>query len=132
MYLDIERMLFDVKLASILPEPCWMNKDGVRVDNKNDAYGCKVKTTFTLPQCCLVMDEVGGDINMMNDEFIGGKKFLTRKGDAAKMNATKKSPNVKVTNDFKPNLLGVGSCPCLCSSHCPSPFVQSSSTSASY
>lgn len=53
MYLDIERMLVDTKLASTLPEPCWMNKDGVRVENANDAYGCKVQTTFTLPQCCL-------------------------------------------------------------------------------
>ena len=91
MYLDVERMLVDAKLASPLPEPIWMNKDGFRVETEEEAYGCKVQTSFTLPQCCLVMDEVGGDLNMMNDGFIGGKKFLTRKGDVAKMNATKKS-----------------------------------------
>ena len=37
------------------------------------------------------MDEVGSDLNMLNDGFIGGKKFLSRKGDTAKICATKKS-----------------------------------------
>ena len=84
-------MLVDAKLASKLLQPCWMNKEGVRVELEKDAYGCKVQTQFNLPQCCLVIDEVGGDLNMMNDGFIGGKKYLCRTGDTAKMNVTKKS-----------------------------------------
>ena len=91
MYIDIERMLVESKLAITLPEPFWMNREGVRVEDVKESYGCKVQTDFTFPQCCIVMDEVGGDLNMMNDGFIGGKKFLCRTGDTAKMNATKKT-----------------------------------------
>lgn len=64
IYLDIEQMLVGAKLASKLLQPCWMNKEGIRVENEKDAYGCKVHTQFNLQQCCLVMDEVGGDLNL--------------------------------------------------------------------
>ena len=80
MYLDIERILVDTKLAHHLPEPVWMNNLGEVVQNHAKSDGCKVQVSLDIPQCCLVMDEVGSDLNMLNDGFIGGEKFLSRKG----------------------------------------------------
>ena len=91
MFLDIEKMLIQSRLAKRLPQPVYMDKNGKEVENVSDSFGCKVKCKFNLPQMCLVMDKVGGDLNMTNDGCFGGKKFLTRKGDTAKINLTKKA-----------------------------------------
>ena len=42
------------------------------------------------------MDEVGSDLNMMNDGHLGGMKFITRKGNNAIINSTKKSKRFTV------------------------------------
>ena len=89
MYLDIERMLIASNLASKLPSPIMVDCHGNEVLYEPNCYGCKVTTKFHYPQCCIVMDEVGADLNMMNDGSIGGARYLSRKGDVAKMNATK-------------------------------------------
>lgn len=91
MYLDIERMLIDANIATKLPSPSWMDENGIPTQSEDAAYGCKVSTQLDFPQCCIVMDEVGADLNMLNDGAIGGTKFISRKGNIAKMNATKKS-----------------------------------------
>ena len=104
MFLDIERMLVDARLANTLPEPVYMDNLGNEVNDVEKSFGCKVQTNFNLPQLCLVMDEVRGDLNMMNDRHFRGKKFLTRKGDAAKINATRKSKRFTVLGIT--NLLG--------------------------
>ena len=96
MFLDIERMLIQSRLAEQLPTPIYMDNKGNVVDGVRKSFGCKVECQFNLPQICLVMDEVGGDLNMMNDGHFGGKKFLTRKGDVAKINSTKKSKRFNV------------------------------------
>ena len=90
MYIDVEKILIEAKLASKVDQPVWKNKQNITVD-ENDSYGCKVSTDLNLPQCCVVMDEVGSDLNMMNDGHLGGTKFITRKGNNAVINATKKS-----------------------------------------
>ena len=88
MYLDIERMLIDANIATKLPSPSWMDENGIPTQSEDAAYGCKVSTQLDFPQCCIVMDEVGADLNMLNDGAIGGTKFISRKGNIAKMNAT--------------------------------------------
>ena len=50
------------------------------------------------------MDEVGADLNMMNDGHIGGMRFITRKGNNATLNCTKKSKKYTVLG--LTNLLG--------------------------
>ena len=42
------------------------------------------------------MDEVGSDLNMMNDGHLGGMKFITRRGNNAVINSTKKSKRFTV------------------------------------
>ena len=37
------------------------------------------------------MDEVGGDLNMLNDSHEGGTKYIARCAETAKVNSTKKS-----------------------------------------
>ena len=91
MYLDIERVMIDARVAHKLDTPVWVDKKGEVVENVEDSFGCQVHTTLTLPQCCIVMDEVGGDLNMLNDGHEGGTKYVTRCGESAKVNSTKKS-----------------------------------------
>lgn len=42
------------------------------------------------------MDEVGGDLNMLNDSHQGGMKYVCRKGETPKINATNKSKKFTV------------------------------------
>ena len=89
MYLDVEKHMVAAGVAVKLDEPKWMDKEGKEVDELN-SFGMKVETELTHPHCCLVMDETGGDTNMMNDSASGGKKFVGRKGQEVRQNAGKK------------------------------------------
>ena len=43
-------------------------------------YGCQVTHQLDHPKYCVVMDEVGGNINTQSDGHIGGKTFLCELG----------------------------------------------------
>ena len=60
-------------------EPVWMDRNGNICDEK-DALGCKVTHDLIHPEMCLVGDEVGGNLNMDNDGYVGGEKLLCAKG----------------------------------------------------
>ena len=55
-----------------------MNESRDIVETEEQSYDCKVSTVLTLTQCCIVMDEVGGDLNMLSDGHKGGTKYVTR------------------------------------------------------
>ena len=96
MYGNIKKIMIAAHVNSPFPGSVWMNKNGSIVDSVAKSYGCKVETSLNLPQCCVVMDEVGGDLNMLNDGHQGGTKFVCRKGNTPKVNATKKSKKFTV------------------------------------
>ena len=50
--------------------PLWQDKVGNFVSEEN-AYGCKVTHELTDPDYCIVLDEVGGNINQKGDGHIG-------------------------------------------------------------
>ena len=89
-------MLVNARLAKTLPTPVYMNHEGKQVDNVCESVGCKVQTQLHLPQLCLVMYKVSGDLNMMNDGHFGDKIILSRKGNTVKINLTKKSKRFTV------------------------------------
>ena len=89
MYVDVEKHMVAAGVAVKLDEPKWMDKEGNEVEEL-DSFGMKVETKLTHPHCCLVMDETGGDTNMMNDSASGGKKFVGRKGQEVRQMAGKK------------------------------------------
>ena len=60
---DIENIMIAACVASPLLSPLWMNDACSIVDSVNESFGCKVETSLNLPQCCIVMDEVGRDLN---------------------------------------------------------------------
>lgn len=62
MYNHIIEELVDALLVEELHSPVWMNKDGTEVSERN-AHGRKVTHKITGPDYCLVMDELGGNIN---------------------------------------------------------------------
>ena len=96
MFDDVEKIMVDARVASRLPESVLMDKYSNVVDDVSKAYGCKVETSLDFPQCCIVMDEVGGDLNMLNDGHQGGTKYVCRRGETPKINATKKSKKFTV------------------------------------
>lgn len=78
------------ELQADFSSPVYMNTNGYIVDNIPDSYGCKVAVSLNLPQLCVVMNEVRGDLEMLNDGNSGRSKYVCHKGDAPKFNATKK------------------------------------------
>jgi hypothetical protein len=52
--------------------------------------GMKVSTQLHHPDMCIVMDEVGCNINMTKDGHVNGTKFVVDKNDEAKQKASKK------------------------------------------
>ena len=89
--------------AHYLPQPTWMDQEGNCVD-VTKSFGCKVQAKLDLPQLCIVMDKVAGDLNMLNDGHQGRTKYISCKGETAKINVTKKSK--KFTMLGLTNLLG--------------------------
>lgn len=67
MNLDIESVMVDAHVAHKLNTPVWVDNKGEIVKKGEDYFECKVHTTVTLSQGCIVMDKVGGDLNMLND-----------------------------------------------------------------
>jgi hypothetical protein len=89
MYDDVEEELVNAGLAVSLENPTWMDAKGNEVEEKK-AVGMKVSTKLTRPEMCIVMDEVGCNINMTKDGHVNGTKFVVDKNDEAKQKASKK------------------------------------------
>ena len=50
MYLDVEMLMVEAKLATKLDTPVCKNEYNVNVSKESDADGCKVSTELNLPQ----------------------------------------------------------------------------------
>ena len=71
--------MFDTRFAVMLEFPEWQDKYGKTIDEA-DAFGCKATHKLIHPYYCIIMDEVGGNINMKGDDHIGGEKYLRYRG----------------------------------------------------
>jgi hypothetical protein len=89
MYKDVEEELVAAGLAVKLESPIWMDGNGVEVEEEK-AIGMKVATKLNHPDMCVVMDEVGCNINMTKDGHVNGTRFVVDKNDEAKQKASKK------------------------------------------
>jgi len=78
------------KVAQLLPEPVWMNKEGDAV-TEDDAFGCKVSHKISHPDMILCMDEVGSDTSQKGDGAVGGEKFVCAVGTTPKEKCSTKS-----------------------------------------
>ena len=67
----------EAKVAELLASPQWMDKEG-KIVEESEAYGCKATHRLNHPEYCVVLDEVGGNINMKGDDHIGGEKYLCK------------------------------------------------------
>ena len=70
-----------------------MDEEG-RVVSKSDSYGMKVSTKLTHPYCCLVMDETGGETNIISGSAIAGTKHHRKKASVSKTPCRRKSKEV--------------------------------------
>jgi hypothetical protein len=60
-------------------------------ERKKRIKGLKVKVDLKRPDMCVVLDEVGSNLNMLNDGHIGGKRYVCEKGDEPKTPSCKKT-----------------------------------------
>lgn len=79
MYTQIYEHMVEANVAVQLPDPVWMNNDGVEVSEENST-GCKVTRDLKHPKICIMMDEVGGNISQNGDGSKGGERYVTGKG----------------------------------------------------
>jgi hypothetical protein len=87
MYDNHEEAMIEAGVAVSLPVPVWMDEYGNEVseDDKENAFGCKVRTELTRPDMCIVMDETGCNLSQKSDGNIGGKKFIVGKSNEVKI-----------------------------------------------
>ena len=79
MYTHNYTGMVKANVAKLLDNLEWKNKKGESV-SETQAYGCQVTHQMDQPEYCVVMDEVGGKINMQGDGYIGGETFLCELG----------------------------------------------------
>ena len=60
-------------------EQYWIDKNGDKVHNEENAVGLKVEVEITHPDWIIFGDEVGIDICMKDDGHVGGQKFVSTK-----------------------------------------------------
>jgi hypothetical protein len=89
MYEDVETEMIAVGLAIKFDTPVWLDEKGCQVE-ETKACGMKVSTQLLCPDMCIVMDEVGCNINMTKDGHVNGNRFVVAKNDKAKQRASKK------------------------------------------
>ena len=66
MYTHNYTGMVKANVAKLLDNLEWKNKKGESV-SETQAYGCQVTHQMDQPEYCVVMDEVGGNINMQGD-----------------------------------------------------------------
>ena len=77
MYTQVYEQMVEAKVVFELSDPIWMNDYGNEV-LKNGLIGCKVTHVLILPEMCIVMDEVGGNISQKGDGNNGGHIFVKK------------------------------------------------------
>lgn len=93
MYDMVYNSWVDAGVARKLPEEehYWVNDKGERVDNEEEAVGCKVTIELTHPQMVLFGDEVGTDVCQEDDGHVGGQTFVVPKRTRAELKSSTKT-----------------------------------------
>jgi hypothetical protein len=75
MYGDVEAEMIVAGVATKFDTPVWLDEKGCEVEEIN-AKGMKVSTQQHCPDMCIIMDEVGCNINMTKDGHVNGTCFV--------------------------------------------------------
>ena len=87
MYKCIYNEMLKAGVAEKIEVPVFMDKKGNVVSVEN-AFGRKCTHKLVRPDMCFVFDETGGNTCMKNDGHAGGKRYLHRPGQSAKLRAS--------------------------------------------
>jgi hypothetical protein len=90
MYDNVEEEMLQAGVATKLAVPSYMDKDGNVTQDRKIIKGMKCRSELTKPDMCIVLDEVGSNLCMVNDGHIGGKRYVCQRGDEPKTPSTKK------------------------------------------
>ena len=83
MYLHIQDVLLQSNIATKLPQPVWVDKNGVEVENEADVFGCKTSIHIDHPDMGIMFDEVGSNLSQEGDHANGGEKYVCGVDDEA-------------------------------------------------
>ena len=88
----ISEKLIEAGLAKRLDVPVWETREGVTVsdDEKDKAFGCKVKIEITHPEMVIVADEVGCNTSQTGDGHVDGETYMCGKNKVPQKRASKK------------------------------------------
>jgi hypothetical protein len=89
MYDDVKNEMVEAGLATKLLSPVSIDDQGKIVDEK-DGVGMRIQVNLHRPDMCVVLDEVGCNLNMTKDGHTGGTEFVVGKDIEAKTKATKR------------------------------------------
>jgi len=80
MYDEVYDAMVECGVASVLPEPVYMNRDGDdTTTNIKEAFGLPCTHKIIHPDMCLVVDEVGSNLSQKGDGHVGGRKVMCEK-----------------------------------------------------
>ena len=80
MYDEIAKEMLNANVAVELSPPVWMDREGNVVEAEL-SYGCQVTIEIKHPECCLGLDELGGNTSQKGDGHIGGQLLICGKGE---------------------------------------------------
>ena len=83
--------MVDCGVASKLPQPIYMDRDGNRTTNIEKAFGLPCTNNIKHPDMCLVVDEVGSNPSQKGYGHIDGRKVMC----ARKIQLHKNKSNMK-------------------------------------
>ena len=87
MYKCIYGEMLLAGVAAKIEVPVYMDREGNAVSVEK-AFGRKCTHKLVRPDMCFVFDETGGNTCMKNDGHVGGRKYIRRPGQSAKLRAS--------------------------------------------
>lgn len=80
MYDCVYKSMVACKVAVELDHEVMFNKDGEEVDDVALMYGRPTRFKLTKPERCVYVDETGCNTNMTKDKQIGGRNYISSRG----------------------------------------------------
>jgi hypothetical protein len=79
MYEDVYSRMVECGVALKLPDAKWVNKEGTKVQTKDEAWGMPTKYLLSCPDYVIFVDEVGDNTSQKMMGMLQGLSMLLRK-----------------------------------------------------
>ena len=94
MYNHVADQMVAAEVVEVINTPIWMDRSGDKCE-QSLLLGCKVTDQISIPDMCILGDEVGGNLCMKGDGHIGGSLFWVERGNVAQRKVSKKDKKLR-------------------------------------